>query len=204
MSEVTEFSKNLIDAVEKAIGFKLDSMPETLPILDYYCNLYRNSRNAIRDKSSRDISQDIGQLLAPMAGSYFGEVVRSKFDTFWYAPLHKYELWRIQFKYCFLYFNPVAIAEEILNREEPSCGDSSFFTKKEDAESLKRIIKEWNDVSEDDYFTFSARWEMLDFIQERLTTSAILGKKESGNKQKIKTYTTRDYENYILAMEEKK
>ena len=199
--EVVDFSSTLVKAVEKATGHPLDTEPETLPILDYYCRLYRESRKGKPEGEVAAEGDGVGKLLAPMAGAYFGEVARKKFECDWHAPLQQYGLWRIQFKHCFLFFNPVAIALEVLSQQETVAWSSSYVTHREDEEDICSALDAWGPISRNDYYTFSIRWEILDLVSSRLTTTELLAKGVRGD-GKVKVYSSRDYERYIKSLEE--
>ncbi len=194
-SEVAEFYNNLIDAVASATGYKLDMTPETLPILDFYFQIYRESLTAKGKEKVKEKSEDIALLFAPMAGAYFGEVICKKYDCQWVAPKKKYDQWRVQFKHCFLYFNPVSIAMEILSKQGVEDWPSTFFTYKEDEDVLSRALDQWDWVRREDYYSFIVRWEILDSIINMLATIEALRLQKDG--ARFKSYKNADYEKYI-------
>ena len=206
--EVAEFYNNLIDAVASATGHKLDLTPETLPILDFYFQIYRESLSGKGKKEkakgkgkkkakARGNSKDIARLFAPMAGAYFGEVICRKYDCKWVASKKRYDKWRVQFKHCFLYFNPVAMAMEILSRKSVEDWPSTYFTYKEDEDVLSRALDQWDWITPDDYYSFIVRWEILDTIINMLATIEALKRQKDGTK--LKAYKNADYGKHIRA-----
>lgn len=198
-AEIESFSSNLITAVLTSTGQRLDMTPETLPFLDYYGRIFRESREkkSAKDKDKdKDNGKDISLLFAPMAGAYFGQVICKKYECEWFAPHRKYDRWRIQFSSCFLFFNPVAVAIEVLNQRELEGWSSSYIARKEDEEWICTIFDQWDMVIKEDYFSFSVRWEILDTIIDKLKTAELM---ERGGKwkEKVRTYGNTDYEKYI-------
>ena len=64
-SEIVDLSQACVRYVHDSLGFALDFTRETLPVLDHYL------RQSVR--GARDEAVD---LMARVAGAYFGEVVR--------------------------------------------------------------------------------------------------------------------------------
>src|SRR6187549_1650704 len=93
-------------AVKQVVGVDLDFTQETLPLLDHYAD------------SAKATREEVAQLIAPMVGAYFGEVLRRTLGA------ARWELGeggdpselRLQFEDVFLELNPAGIALEALVR----------------------------------------------------------------------------------------
>src|SRR5512139_1481301 len=93
---VLDLAGACVAAVRKVVGVELDFTPETLPLLDHYA------------RSAQVENEGVLELVAPMCGAYFGEVVRRALgEARWHCPEGKPEEWRLEFDDCFLHFNPV-------------------------------------------------------------------------------------------------
>jgi len=192
-AQVAEFVESLVATVHKATGCTLDQTPETLPMLDFYCQLCRDQARE-KEKKRKGAADGLAGLLAPMMGAYFGEVVRRKYDCRWVAPAGRFGAWRIQFDHCFVYFNPVGVAMEILSRGDDREWPSAFVTTKEDEKLLGASLDIMAPVREDEYYSFIARWEVLDMMVNALTSAAVLAR---DGLEKLPVYRSADYEKYI-------
>ncbi|MFH0911372.1 MAG: hypothetical protein V1918_07720 [Planctomycetota bacterium] len=202
-AQVGEFGENLMHAVEKATGHCLDLTPETLPILDFYCQIYRESLKAkgpsvkvVKDGPAEQ-GEGVDLLLAPMAGAYFGQVVTRKYDCRWVTEPGKYARWRIQFDHIFLYFYPVGVAMEILNQRSVAGWPPAFIMRRESEQVVLSSLDRLVPVADEEYYSFIMRWEVLDSIVNMLASIEVLSRK--GKKVKVPVYKTSDYESYIKA-----
>ena len=99
-----------------------------------------------------------------MCGAYFGEVVRRRFEAArWHAPVGEHALWRIEFERVFLYFNPVGIALDVILETNGPYASELLFNPK-DEKLITSALAVYNDIRENDYFTFSIRLEALEQV----------------------------------------
>lgn len=149
-------------AVQNALGLELDFTPDTLPILDHYAQMAAESGQ-----------EETIQLVTPMAGAYFGELVRRHLGPArWHAP-DDYQEWRIEMEQIFLHFNPVGVALEVLLQEDAPGWSAHFSVLEGDRTAVRKALDLLGDVESDDYYRFSVRWEVLDQVVATLTQRAL-------------------------------
>lgn len=154
-AEVAELATGCIRAVHRSLGVELDYDPDSIPLLDHYLTL-------LPDRPRAPTREPVRGLVAAMTGAYFGEVVRRQFLARWaFEPRAEPVDWRLEFRYCFLAFSPVAVAWEVLLRRDVLDGAAAYFleepTRGQVAERLDRLPR----VAVDDYYTFAQRLETL-------------------------------------------
>jgi len=153
--EVADLAAACVRAVHRALGVELDYDPDSIPLLDHYLTLLPN-------RPREPTREPVRGLVAAMTGAYFGEVVRRLFPARWtIEPGGEAVDWRLEFRYCFLAFSPVAVAWEVLLRCDAPDGAAAYFleepTRGQVAERLDRLPR----VPIDDYYTFAQRLETL-------------------------------------------
>ncbi len=169
---VAEFSDSLVRAVDEALGMRLDHTPDTLPFLDHYMKHSRSSGGG--DGSLGGFKPEFLQLIAPMVGCYFGEVVRRSLETRWVMPEQDPSTWRMEFCRCFLFFNPMGVAVESLLQREVEWVPGAFQVAAELRENVAALLDNQPAVLERDYFALTVRWETLDLISSHLMEHRLL------------------------------
>lgn len=148
-------ARECVEAVRLALGLELDFSPETLPLVDHYCLGLPREAETI-ERASR------------LAGAYFGEVVRRRFGCRWHVEVSGSLGWRLEFERCFLYFNPVGVALEMLLGSEVPAVRSGFVTWPDAAGALAERLDRLPPVSEGDYFALAVRFEVLETVVDFL------------------------------------
>jgi hypothetical protein len=158
--EVVQLSEECVRDVRDALGFDLDYTVETLPVVDHYC---RNARKGAR-------WPDGAEHIAETVGAYFGEVIRAHFKKGcrWHLSDDGAHAWRLEFERFFLCFNPVGTALEFLLEGQAPGWNADFVTLAEASGDLEAHLDTLPSVAEDDYYTLSVRYEVLDTIQDFL------------------------------------
>ena len=165
-THVQDLATACIASVKTTLGVELDYGHETLPLLDHYA---REHVEAAAD--------EILQLVAPMTGAYFGEVVRRQVQAArWHAPPDAYPDWRLEMEQVFLCFNPIGIALEVISSADTEGWSSHLRTRKSDEVLVKHATQLFGDVREDDYYTFSIRFETIEQVFEGLSRQIEKGK----------------------------
>jgi hypothetical protein len=164
---VREYVDALLPAVDKAVDLTLDFTPDTLPFLDHY------RRHFLTTVGTKDGKRDgwrpeFLQLVAPMVGCYFAEVVRRRHDARWILPTAEVSSWRMEFRRCFLFFNPLGMAVESFLEREVEGVPGAFQVAREDREPLARLLDSQAPVLERDFYSLTVRWETLDLISTHL------------------------------------
>ncbi|MRG92672.1 hypothetical protein GF068_12140 [Polyangium spumosum] len=102
-----DLAESCVRFVERAIGFKLDFEPETLPVLDHYLE---TAREETRDR------KEARPLVAQAVGAYLGEITRRKFHGFWrLEDEHDPRSWRVELEPVYLIIRPVELATRALD-----------------------------------------------------------------------------------------
>ncbi len=155
---IEQLSEGCVRFVQQALNLPLDYTPETLPILDHY----------VRERG-RDGREEIGALLAPPTGAYFGEVVRRTLGYVrWHCPGDDYDRFRIEFEPFFLSFNPIGVATEVIRQGQVAGPGAHFDVLDEARELLKETLQKHARVPTEDFYTFTMRYEVLEQVAEVL------------------------------------
>jgi len=155
-AQILEWAETCRGFVKEALGIELDFTPETLPLLDHY----------VRSKA-KPASEAVCQLLMPPLGAYFGEVVRRRMGEHgvrWHSPGDDYEHHRLEFESVFLHFNPLGVALESLVEEDAAGFGAHFQVLDESRPYIEAALARSEDVSAEDYYTFSMRYETLELV----------------------------------------
>lgn len=157
---ISELAASCVRFVQAAVGTQLDLTHETLPILDHYVRLSR-AELATRPEA--------GALIAQTTGAYFGQVLAIEYGGLWRVNGPDFHEWRLYFQPFFLAFNPIGIAYEILFDGEGHSGPSGApcFARDEVATVQARLAA-LPPVEQDEYYSFSARYDVLQVAIETL------------------------------------
>jgi len=174
-THVQDLATACIASVKATLGVELDFGHETLPLLDHYAREHVEAA-----------AEEILQLVAPMTGAYFGEVVRRHVQTArWHAPVDQYPEWRLEMEQVFQCFNPIGIALEVISGADSDGWHAHVRTLERDAPLVKHATQLFGAVREDDYYTFSLRFETIEQVFEALARQL-----EKGNEP---FFGTQDY-----------
>lgn len=153
LAHLDDLAHTCVAAVQRALGIELDFTQDTLPILDHYVSMAQGTK------------AEVIELLAPMAGAYFGEVVRrSVGPARWFAPGTDYDRYRLEFENAFLHFNPLGmVVESILNG--PADGWNAHLQMlPQDRESVQASLDALGGVRDSDYYRTSLRFEAIEQV----------------------------------------
>lgn len=156
---VRELVEACREAVLRALAFDLDFEPETLPVLDHYLAKADAKNETIVD------------LVASMAGAYFGEVVRRRADSAWHAPPGEFTSWRVEFRRCFLHFNPIGMAREAILRTDEEGWGAAFEMDDADRAAIEASIARLPPIGRTDFYRLATRFEVLTLILDYLIAS---------------------------------
>jgi hypothetical protein len=135
-----ELADSCVRFVERALGFKLDFTPETLPVLDQYVD---QARAAAKQRP------ETIPLVAQAVGAYLGEVVRRKFMGFWrLEDEHDPRSFRVELEPVFLILRPIELATRALELPESPAAQASKEAAPSDEDEAEQ---------EDDEATLDAR-----------------------------------------------
>lgn len=153
---IVELCQSLTDFVERAIGLRPDFTPDTLPLVDHYL---LSAREATAGRP------EVLDLTAQALGAYFGEVVRRRLLGFWRVPSPNFHDWQLCGVASFVAFNPIGIGYEVLTLGTDHAGPSSSVRlAQDDARGVADRLALLPEVSEEEYFSLSARYDMLEIV----------------------------------------
>lgn len=159
-----ELSQSLTDFVERAIGFRPDYTPETLPLVDHYVNQVRES---LQNRP------ELIDLTAQAVGAYFGEVVRRHLFAFWRVPSPNFHDWQICGKSAFVSLNPIGIGYDSVSGNQSHSGpNSQLKLAPEDQQAVADRLALLPPVSEEEFFSLSTRLETLEIVFEAVRSQA--------------------------------
>ena len=165
---VAEMARACVRFVQVATGLELDFTPETLPLLDHYV--------ATRRGELVQKPELIG-LLARAAGAYFGEVVRRRIRSFWHLGSDDPATWEIRVEPAYLAFSPVGVAYDAVTHGDEEGPTAHLQLDDEDREAVELRLAELPSASDEEFFAFSTRLEVLeiavDAIKARMMSSGL-------------------------------
>lgn len=157
---IEELTLTCLEYVKRALGVALDFTPETLPLLDHYASIARSEIAA---------NPALASIIAPAVGAYFGEVVRGRFGGFWRVPNQNVHDWSVCSQRTFLAVNPIGVAYDAIYASNEHDGPRSILrVAPEDREYLDRRLATVPPVAEDEFYSFSTRFEVLEVANEAL------------------------------------
>jgi hypothetical protein len=155
---IGELSEACVRYVKEALGFELDFSPETLPIVDHYLR-----------ECAHDLGAEGVALLAPVAGAYFGEVVRRALGgARWYCAGEEHRRYRLEFERVFLCFNPLGVAAEVISQADEGDWAAHLQLLPEAREAVEGALQQGGEVRLEDYYSFSVRLETLQSVLDVL------------------------------------
>ena len=165
---VADLADACVRFVDAALGVRLDFSAETLPLLDHYIGTRRS------ELVSRP--ETIG-LVGRAAGAYFGEVVRRRFRSFWHLASDDPSTWEVRFEPVYLAFSPLAVAYDAITHGDEEGPTAHFQLDDQDREAVEVRLAELPAASDEEFFSFSTRLEVLDIavdaIKARMMSSGL-------------------------------
>jgi hypothetical protein len=158
--QIQELCDRCLQYVSTAVNVGLDFSEDTLPILDHYLRL---SRDSIAQRP------ELRALITQTAGAYFGELVRRRLNGYWQIPNADVHNWRICARSVYLAFNPIGVVNEALEQGAPGNGPTGELQlANEDRDMVAERLALAPPVSEEDYYLLSTRLEAIGIAAEAL------------------------------------
>jgi hypothetical protein len=158
--EIVELAQSGRTYVELALGVEIDFQPETLAMLDHYAA-------SVRPEIEKNPA--LAALIAPALGAYFGEVLRVRLRGFWRVPSANQQDWSVCSRVVFLAINPIGVGyDAIYGGNEHAGPRSTLRVAPEDTRTLDERLSAMPEVPEDEYFSFTTRYEVLEVALEAL------------------------------------
>jgi hypothetical protein len=175
-AEIRDLVEMVRTSVARVIGVEPDLTPETLPLIDQYIR-----------QVPVDSPPEVKELVVVTTGCYFGEVVRRKLNGRWSITGPSPDDWRIEMIDCFLHLKPVGMAGEVLTGAESEDYDGSFGTSDDSRDGLAEALAEAAPVTEEEYYSLSARIDIL-----QLAADWLVARQAASGKPK-RTFSAEDY-----------
>jgi hypothetical protein len=167
---IVELYQACVTFVLGAVGIELDFEPETLPVLDHYLAISRESLA---------VQSTLEPLLTRTVGAYFGELVRRRIDGFWRIPSVDASAWRICGHSAYFAFNPVGVVAECLAQSEESAGPSGELRlARQDRKLIQERLALMPEVRQEEYFLLSTKLEVIEVVVETLQMATQQGEGE--------------------------
>jgi hypothetical protein len=152
---IAEFADACVRSVQRSLGLTLDYHPDSISLLDHYLLL-------LPDRPRAPTRDPVRGLVATLTGAYFGSVVYRLFPCRWVAPADSDPLdWRLEFRYGFLTFHPVAVAWEVLLRRDFADCTAAYLLEAPTRDVIAERLDSLPGATLDDYYTFAQRLETL-------------------------------------------
>jgi hypothetical protein len=167
---VLELAGNCQRFVRAAVGIEPDFSHETLPLVDHYL---------VKARSEVAQRPEVAPLIAQALGAYFGQVIALEFAGFWRASSPDSHHWLLCLQSVFLAVNPVGVAYEVLYLGDAHSGPSGELRlAREDRELVEARLAALPEVREEEFYSFSARFDVLSIAVEALRGQMIAGGQE--------------------------
>jgi hypothetical protein len=158
--------------VKNRLGFELDYTADTITVLDHYAhNLLVEEFADVSVPPGDPRRSPLVQLMSPILGAYFGEVIRRTFNARWrFTDLEPYK-WRIEFDEFFVRFNPAGVAAEAIFQAPVEDWGAEPVTSPALTEHLIERLRVAPPIPENEFYSFHAKIEVLqiaeDYLKER-------------------------------------
>lgn len=153
LAHLDDLAHACVAAVQRSLGIELDFTQDTLPILDHYVSMAQGTK------------AEVIELLAPMAGAYFGEVVRRTVGAArWHAPGMDYHQYRLEFENAFLHFNPLGMVVESIMKAPVEGWMAHLQMLPRDREPVQASLDALGGVRDIDYYRLTVRFEAIEQV----------------------------------------
>ncbi len=159
--QITELAAACVSYVHKSLGLALDYTQDTLPILDHYV------------RSAQGAPGEVMELMAAPTGAYFGEVVRRHLEGVRWHVAKDHIGMRLEMEPCFLWFNPIGVAREVIGRVPAPEWNAHLQMLDADRPLVESALEHAGAVDENDYFSFSVRYEVVELVASVLVARSV-------------------------------
>jgi hypothetical protein len=142
--------------VDKALDFELDGTDASLSVLDHY----------LSQVPAEPV--EVAELTAAAVGSYFGEVLRRRFDARWVLPTPDPREWRLELSQLDLSLSPMAVAYQAIVQGADARLDDGLEAPPKQRVLLEEVLARLAPVPEQDYYTLTNRYDTLETIVDAL------------------------------------
>lgn len=173
--EIRELAGRCVAHVRHRLGFELDYSVDTLSVLDHFVAAVlaeEGGEEGGAPPPGHPRRAGPMHLLAPTVGAYFGEVVRRAFPCRWRFTSEAPDRWALEFGEVLLRINPAGVAAEAFFGEAVDGWSGALATAKELEGVVRERLAAAPPLPEDEFFTFTARHEALQIVEDYLKERA--------------------------------
>lgn len=143
-----------------AVGVELDYTAETLPILDEYVRVVKQS---IADRPETE------PVVTAAIGAYFGEVIRRHIDGFWRRKSKDEDEWLLSARRAYLSMSPLGmVLESIAEGKERPGPSAELDIAPDERAAVETRLSVFPPVPDEEYYLLSTRLEVIDVVYEAL------------------------------------
>ncbi len=158
------------DYVRRAVGTDLDGSIETMPLVDHYIGIVRQTLEG---------RPEMLPLVARSLAAYVGELVRGTFGGFWHVPNEDAHEWLVCLSPVYLAVSPLGIVYDAIHEGDNHDGPSSHLrVAREDRALVQERLAIVPPVPEPEYHLISTRLEAIEIAVEVLRTAMKEGGQE--------------------------
>ena len=171
--EIRGLAERCVLHVRHRLGFELDYSVDTISVLDHFVSsVLTEEGEGEAPPPGHSRRSAAMHLLAPTIGAYFGETIRRAFPCRWRFASGAAHLWVLEFEEVFLRFNPAGVAAEALFGEPFEGWSGALVTAPELTAVVHERLAAAPPIPEDEFFTFAARHEALQIVEDYLRERA--------------------------------
>jgi hypothetical protein len=168
-AEICELAERCVVHVRSRLAFELDYTVDTISVLDHFvASILAEEGEGEPPPRGHARRAALMHLLAPTVGAYFGEVLRRAFPCRWRFTAEPAEKWAIEFEQVVLRINPAGAAAEAFFGDTVDGWSGAIVTAKELEPIVRERLAVAPPVPEDEFFTFAARHEALQIVEDYL------------------------------------
>jgi hypothetical protein len=157
-AEVLELAARAVDYVVGALGIELEFDSETLPILDHYL------------RTIPEGNPETADLIASVAGAYFGEVIRRRLGGQWKTVVPEAVEWSLELPGG-LWFVPGQMVLAAIHQTDEYRDNLNPPAKMRSV--AEQALGRMTEVSEDNYYSLCGRFDTLEHLQAVLLAIAV-------------------------------
>lgn len=160
--DVNDLALACVSYVERSLGVTLDFTSDTLSVLDHYL--------AEAKRVDRPEAQEI---VARAAAAYFGEVLRRRFECWWFAEGDDITTYQVRFGPVYLAVQPYALTATALGLGADDDRDLAGLVIDEDEiEVIGAHLAALPEVTEEEFTKMTTRFDVLEIVVDQLKARA--------------------------------
>jgi hypothetical protein len=190
--EIQALAERCVAHVQQRFGLELDYTADTLSVLDHFVKTVIEEEGAGEFLPAGDQRRaHLVHLLAPTVGAYFGEVLRRELPCRWRIIGDDPAKWSLDFEFVILRVSPIGAAAEAIFGALVAGWGAELLAAPAFMELLAERLAVAPPVPEDDFFSLTTRFEVLQISEEFLRLTLI---RTQGSQEPLPWLSPEDYE----------